>query len=317
MTETTQPTQAEADAKAMADAKRGYQGRARASAVSAPAPAAPAPADPPASDAALAEPPVSASPAPAEEPTQTDAPAQPAKSSPEVTELKSTLEDLKAQVKLLAGNGADAKTVREMHGQIGDINRSLKELAAASKKDAPAAEDKLATAIKKLEASADEYPELGKPFLEAIRELQSRVTPAPAPEVQAPPAEAAAPAAPAIDLQAERLAAAQEAAIAALNKRHPDRLQLKETPEFKAFIAKWKTPADRERVRTSWDPLEVAEPFDDFKAMRAAQEVERKRKQDRLEEAAQPRGTNGTPSATQPTDTDLARKGYARYARHL
>lgn len=291
MTDTTTQPAEQTEAQALASAQAGYEGKARASAPAEPTVQAAAP-------LANSEQPASASP---QEPDADDEPnpsAEPAAPS-EAEQLRAQMDDLKAHVRQLSANGADGNTVRKMHGEIGEINRLVKQLATASTKDTPAAEDKLAAALKRAEATAAEYPEIGGPFFEALKELQSRI----AQPAEPKPAEVKSPS----DMQQQRMKERQEEAIRALDEVHPDRHQLKDSPEFKAWFAK-KPPEYQKKVTTSWNPAVVAEPFTDFKAYRAA----RQRKQEQLDAAVQPTGTPTTPQPTTIPDEQGAFIGYNR-----
>jgi hypothetical protein len=282
----TPVAEVDAEAQAIADAQVGYSGKARAQAPAEPV----APVKEP---TALADP---ATPASDLDPDdeQPDPQAQAAKPDPTAVVTKQ-LEDLKAQVRELKASGADAETVRKMHGDIGEINRTLKQLKALEK--APA-DDELAAALKDAETVAGEYPELAGPLVKAIKAIQSR-QPA-APETQETPA------AQPVDVQAVRALAQQEAAIKALDEVHPDRHQIKESQEFKAWFAS-KPPEYQKKVTSSWNPAVVAEPFTDFKAYVAAQQ----RKKDRLAAAVTPQGLpRSAPTAI--SDEEAARIGYER-----
>lgn len=287
-----------AEAQAIAEAQAGYDGKARAQA---PAPEV-KPAEQPLPDTASAS-------ASEEEPEpETDVQADPALS--ETVQLKSQLDDLKAQVRRLESNGADKETVRKMHGEIGEINRYVKQLATASHKDAPAAEDRLAAALQRAEATAAEFPEIGGPFLDALKELTSRLPAAAEPEqdtqTEATKEEEGDPVA-TPDQRAEMEREMQERiAIKSLDEVHPDRHTIKETKDFKDWFAA--KPAEyQSKVKTSWNPAVVSQCFTDYKATVAA----RKRKQERLEAAATPQGlSRSTPSAI--SDEEAARIGYER-----
>jgi hypothetical protein len=283
-TQETQTTEVDAEAQAIAEAQAGYLGKARAQ----------APAEPVAKDVSTAALPDAATPASDTDPDEPDPQAQPTPPDPTAA-VTQQLEDLKAQVRELKASGADAETVRKMHGDIGEINRTLKQLKALEK--APA-DDELAAALKDAETVASEYPELAGPLVKAIKAIQSRQPAVPdAPDT---------PAAEAVDVQKLRALAQEEAAIKALDEVHPDRHQIKETKEFKAWFAS-KPPEYQKKVTSSWNPAVVAEPFTDFKAYVAAQ----KRKQDRLTAAATPQGQpRAEPTAI--SDEEAARIGYER-----
>ena len=320
-TPATQPTEGQAEAQALAEAKAGYEGRARAAAASAaPAPAQPAASDvqQPAAGEPLAETGTSSSAAAPAAPEQRepDPQAEPAKPTPAEAALKQQLEDLKAQVQELKASGADAATVRKMHGEIGDINRTLKQFAAVKAAEAPA-DDELAAALKSAEAVADEYPDIAGPIVKAIKALQARApAPAVAPEPAQPdPQQQPEPTQASPSAEEERdehgYTKEQRRAIAELDELHPDRFEIKASSEYQAWFANWMTPEYRAKVNSSWNPAVVAEPFTAFKVYRASLQ----RKKDRLDAAATPQGTpqSSTPS-TLPDEAGFER-GYKRAAQ--
>jgi hypothetical protein len=281
----TQAAETQAEAQALAEAQAGYNGKARAQ----------APAEPvaePVQPAALPDQPqASASDAdPGASGTEPEAQAATPDPTAAVTQQ---LEDLKAQVRELKASGADAETVRKMHGDIGDINRTLKQLKALEK-TAPA-DDELVAALKDAEAVASEYPEVAGPLVKAIKALQARQVAAPETPTPEP-----------VDVQRVEALAAERAAIKALDEVHPDRHQIKESQEFKAWFAT-KPPEYQKKVTSSWNPAVVAEPFTDFKAYVAA----RKRNKDRLEAAVTPQGLPRS-APTSISDEEAARIGYER-----
>lgn len=306
MTDTVTQPEVDEEAQAIQEALAGYEGKARAQAPAEPeeksVEAAPLP------DSATEESASDTDP----EPEEANPPAEPA--APDTSALAHQLEDLKAQVKALAERNADAETVRKMHGEIGNINRTLKQLKALEKADAPA-EDEMVAALKDAEAVAAEYEEIAGPMVRAIKALQARL---PAPvveqEEQQPAEEQGEEPDVVTRAEAARLAeqARQEAAIEALNELHPDRLTVKESPEFKKWFATWKTPEYRSKVTTSWNPAVVAEPFTAFKAWQQAQQ----RKQERLDAAATPQGSATRATPTTLPDEEGARIGYERARRH-
>jgi hypothetical protein len=305
-----QPDSAE-EVQAAADAQAGYERRARAGS-SEPAPAASVPAvQPAAASQPLADSvPPSASAEEADPEPAPDLQAEPA--APSAQALASTLEDVRAQLKELRERGADAATVRKMHGEIGELNRTIQQIKALQKAEAPA-DDEFAAALVSAEKVAEEYPDIAGPLVKALKVLQARAqTPAPAavepvtPDLQQQEPTQANAQPGAEDL---RVVAAQEAAIKALDEVHPDRFKVKETPEFKSWFAA-KTPEYQTKVNTSWNPAVVAQCFTDFKASLAA----RKSKQNRAEAAVQP---TGVPQSSQPTvlpDEAGIERGYKRRA---
>ncbi len=312
----TQPTEVQAEAQALAEAQAGYAGKARAAAdTTAPAPVVPAADVQPAAGAPLADSvPLSAS-TPDPEPAP-DLQAEPAKPTAAEAALTQQLEDLKAQVRELKSSGADAATVRKMHGEIGDINRTLKQFAAVKAAEAPAG-DELAAALKAAEGVAAEYPDIAGPIVKAIQAMQTRApASAAAPEPVTPDPQqqgttTATPPADAEERDEHGYTKVQRAAIEALDEVVPDRHAIKDTPEYQTWFAAWKTPEYRKKVLTSWNPAVVAEPFAAFKAHQA----QRKQKQNVIDAAVQPQGSAQAPAATTIPDEAGFTRGYNRAKR--
>lgn len=311
----TQPTEVQAEAQALAEAQAGYASKARAAAeLTAPAPATAA--VQPAAGAPLADSvPLSAS-APDPEPAP-DLQAEPAKPTAAEAALTQQLEDLKAQVRELKSSGADAATVRKMHGEIGDINRTLKQFAAVKAAEAPAG-DELAAALKAAEGVAEEYPDIAGPIVKAIQAMQTRSpasAAAPEPETPEPQQQGTTPAptADAEERDEHGYTKVQRAAIDAIDEVVPDRFEIKASPEYQTWFAAWKTPEYRKKVLSSWNPAVVAEPFAAFKAWQA----QRKQKQNVIDAAVQPQGSAQAPAATTIPDEAGFQRGYARAKRHV
>jgi hypothetical protein len=291
----TQDSQTDAEAQAVQEALVGYQGTARAQAPAQPEEGVDA--GQPLADSATD----TAAPDEGSEVEEANPPAEPARTAAEDV-LTHQLEDLKAQVKALAANSPNAEAVRKMHGEIGNINRTLKQLAT-SKEDAPA--DEMADALAQADLIAQEFPDIAGPLVKAIKVLQSRMPKAPEPQHEEEPETPAEPAAaPAVDAEQERM----QAAIKALDEVHPDRHQIKDSEAFRKWFATWKTPEDRKKAVTSWNPAVVAQPFSDFKAWASAQQ----RRKDRLDAAATPQGVTARAGTTQISDEEAARRGYDR-----
>ncbi len=289
MTDTATPVVDE-EAQALQAAQAGYDGKARAQ-----APAQPEVKAAPVQPLADTAPAASAQDDDGEPDPQAETPKPTAEQA-----VTAQLEDLKAQVRDLKASGADADTVRKMHGDIGEINRTLKQLKALEKADAPAI-DELAAAMQDAEAIGAEYPELAGPLLKALKVMQSRI-PQPKTEGDEPKANEPVP-----DQALAVRQAREQAAIDALNEVHPDRLVLKDTPEFKKWFSGWKTPEYRAKVTSSWNPAVVAEPFSAYKAWLNAQQ----RKQERLDAAVTEKGVpQGGPTTI--SDEEAARIGYER-----
>lgn len=314
-----QLTPEQIEAEALREAQAGYDKTARGT-----EPPAPSPAPAPESNAHTAQPLADQTEPDEEIPggpgAQADPEPEPPKPDP-IAIVSGHLNALRAQVQELASQGGAAAEVRKLHGDIGNINRTLLELQQAAKAkaaDAPESEDELSAALKKAEEVAEQFPEIAGPLVATVKALQAKIAaatpapqatpPAPAPE---PPASQPA-AAPAVDLEAVRTQTRQQMAIEAIDELHPDRHQVKESPEFKAWFGA-KPPEYQQRVLTTWNPAVLSKCFDDFKAHQAA----RKRKQERLDAAATPEGTGGTRGPETITDEQAAWAGYNRQPRRI
>jgi hypothetical protein len=190
---------------------------------------------------------------------------------PTVVTLADELKALKAKV---AAANSDPDAVRKLHGEIGNINRTLKALQAPVKAEAAPADDELAAAIKDAEALAEEMPEIAGPLVKALKASLNRPQPAPVkPE----------------DIDERVTAAVSKAretdAIEALREEHPDFMTVRETPEYKAWLTS-KPPEFQERFNTTWNPAVVARGLTEFKESLKARE----RKQTRLAAAVTPQG---------------------------
>lgn len=291
---TTQQAQAADDAQALAAAQAGYDRKARGN--TPPAESSASVAESPLSDQ-VHTPPQDDKPAPGS--GEPDPQAATAHKPDPIAAVTEQLGALRATVQELAAQGGN---VRKLQGEIGNINRTLKKLEAAKAADAPAAEDELAAALKQAESVAQEYPEIGAPFVKALQALSAKV--ATNQLARAEPDAADQPTAPAVDMEQMRARERQQAAIDAINELHPDRLAINEQPEFKTWLAA-KPPEFQKAFKTTWNPAVLSKGYDEFKASQLA----KKRRQDRLEAATQPQGT-GSSAPTTITDEQAARLGY-------
>lgn len=300
-TETPQVDDSDAEARAAYDRAKS----ARATSTKTPAPAIEAktetgreqvlPADSPPQETA-------AEPEPAPVPQETNASAAPAPQD-RIAELSGVLKGLQSEVKELSKGGTTATEIRKLQGEIGSINRTLKQLSKSD--DAPA---DLAAALAQAEKVADEFPEIARPIVNAIKAMQSAAN-----AVQQPEPEISF--APQVDPQeAERQRtqardeARREAAIESLKEIHSDFWDMKKTPQFQAWYAK-QPPERRSKVESTWNPAVLAKLADDYKAT-LRRKVDN---QQRLDAAVTPQGTTGNPRPTAPSDEELARQAYQRY----
>lgn len=182
----------------------------------------------------------------------------------QVEKLASELENLKAQVRATA---ADPDTVRRMHGEIGDINRTLKNLQKAAPVD-----DELTAAMTDAQKVADEFPELAGPLVKVIKALGA-ARPAPAEQVDISGR-----------VSEEVETRLQKNAIEALQEDHPDYETVRTTPEFLAW-EKTKTPEYQQKLRSTWNPAVVSRGLTEFKDSLKALQAVKQKKQDRLASA--------------------------------
>lgn len=208
----------------------------------------------------------------AEQPAETPAAELPAPDpEPTVSTLAEELKALKAKV---ANTTSDPEAVRKLHGEIGNINRTLKALQNPPKGEEAPADDELAAALKSAEAAAEEYPEVVGPLVKALKASIARQ-----PAAQAQPEDLA-----------ERVTAAvsrarETDAIEALKEEHPDFMTVRDTPEYKTWLAS-KPPEFQERFNTTWNPAVVARGLTEFKDSLK----KREQKQTRLATAVAPQG---------------------------
>jgi hypothetical protein len=183
-------------------------------------------------------------------------------------------DELKALKAKISASSGDADEIRKLHGAVGDINRTLKALQSPAKAEAAPADDELAAALKSAEAAAEEYPEVVGPLVKALKASIARH-----PAVQAQPED--------ID---ERVTTAvsrirETDAREALMEEHPDFVTVRETPEYKTWLAS-KTPEFQERFLNTWNPAVVAKGLTEFKDSLK----KREQKQTRLAAAVTPQG---------------------------
>lgn len=174
---------------------------------------------------------------------------------------------LKAKVKAMTG---DTDAVRKLHGEIGDINRTLKQMQTPV---APV-EDDLTAALKEAEAAAEDFPEVVGPLVKALKMSMARQ-----PTTQNAPEDITG------RISSEVARIRQQDAMETLSEVHPDYETVRETSEYKSWLA-GKTPEFQERFTTTWNPAVVAKGLTEFKDSLKTKQ----RKQDRLAAAVTPQG---------------------------
>lgn len=221
------------------------------------------------------KPPVEIEPIVEEEVADVPPPDEVVAEDPPAVILAAELKALKAKISASSG---DADEIRKLHGAVGDINRTLKALQSTSTKpDEAPADDELAAALASAEAAAEEYPEVVGPLVKALKASIARQ-----PAAQAQPEDLA-----------ERVTAAvskarETDAIEALKEEHPDFMTVRDTPEYKTWLAS-KPPEFQERFNTTWNPAVVARGLTEFKDSLKKQA----QKQTRLATAVAPQGVPG------------------------
>jgi hypothetical protein len=205
---------------------------------------------------------------------------------------ESQLKGLLAEVPELRKFRDDANaTFQKIHGKLGELNRprasfgEFKRLAV----DYP----DLAAALKEDLAEGGSASGIKPEQIEEI--VQARLTPA-LEETKA-------------QLEETRAQLYQMSAIAAVEKKHPDRLELKATPDYTLWLES-KPEKFRKEFLGAWEPDTVIAGLDDFKEWRkkaatAAESTERKKS--RLEAAVvAPSGTHQAHQSKLPDSAGLS-----------
>lgn len=185
---------------------------------------------------------------------------------PSITSLAEELKTLKAKV---ASSASDPEVVRRMYGEIGNINRTLKQLQTSETPDSD-----LSAALKEAEKVAEDYPEMAGPLVAALKASLKNQTKAEPVDIDAR-----------VDHIVEQRLRAKD--IQTLEEAHPDRLEVYKSEEFRTWLAA-KPVAFQEKVNTTWSPIVASKALDEYKASLKAQE----KKQERLAAAVAPQGTS-------------------------
>lgn len=311
--EVLDPAEAAAEAEAAAAALAGYQARAKAPALPAPAAVVAEAPEPSVSgndgaDHATATPAAAAQPAAVPDLLDEDDADDDADAPTSLESALAQLKELRASVK--AANGS-AEAIRRLNGEIGSINRTIKELAkaapAAPAKPAPApADDELAAAMKEVDGAVHAFPEVGGPLAAALKAVAARtaaaqpgLTPEQVTEI----------------VQQQVEAAKQQEAVNSLAKVHPDFKTVQQTPAFQKWLAAQPAAYATELVDT-WDAAFVSDGLSKFKAELQRQQKERDTKKNRLAAAVTPprSGTTKGQPSTIPDEEGL-NVGYNKHRR--
>lgn len=218
--------------------------------------------------------------------------------------LEERLQSFKEEVRAIASNG-DPAAVRKLHGEIGDINRKLKQLEP---KPAPApapVDEELTAAMEGAERVAEDFQEFGGPLVTALKAVV---------KAGSRPQEQQGITQEQINAQiesraAELLAAEQDRqrneAVSVLKVDHPDFDTLMRSPEFEAWRVS-KPAALQETIRHTENPLLAARFLSEFKETQRAQQ----QKQNRLASAVTPKGVAAPPAQSKLTDEEQLWAGY-------
>lgn len=203
-----------------------------------------------------------------------------------------TVSDLSAELKALkekvASSHGDADSVRKLHGEIGNINRTILEM----QKPPPApVED---TDAAELDALIEEYPDLVGPLVKTLRATQAQLA-----QLRNPSDD--------IDQRvSQKIAdARQNEARETLAIEHPDYESLPGTPEYENWLSS-KAPEFQEKFRTTWNPAVVSRGLTEFKESLR----QRESKQERLANAITPKGVSRKAGASTLSDEDALWAGY-------
>lgn len=208
-----------------------------------------------------------------------------------VNDLADELKALKSKV---ASSAGEPEAIRKLHGEIGNINRTLKQLQTPA--SAPDSDD-LSAALKDAEAVAAEYPDLAGPLVKVLKASIAAKAVTEAPDISA--------AVTAAVTERKRLDD-----IEALTDEHPDYRDIYASQEFKTWLST-KPAAYQDKLNNTWNPAIASKGLSEFKDARKAQERNKKR----LEAAVAPQGMQqrAQPS-TLPDDAGFT-AGYSKHRK--
>lgn len=216
--------------------------------------------------------------------------------TPELTvdTLAAELKDLKARV---AASHSDPDVVRKMHGEIGNINRTL--LAMQPQAPAPTPDDGDAA----MDASAAEYEDVTGPLVKEIKAMKARMAQQSANQTPE-------------DFDARVSATVtrirEKDAIETLEEDHPDFRTVRDTLEYKSWLSR-KTSEFQERFTKTWNPAVVARGLTEFKDSLK----QRATKQTRLAGAITPQGVPQQVGSSTISDDEALWAGYNKGRKRL
>ncbi len=223
--------------------------------------------------------------------------------------LEEKLAAFKEEVRAIASSG-DPVAVRKLHGEIGDINRKLKQLEPKPAPEPAPVDDELTAAMQGADKVAEDFPELGGPLavaLKAVAKAGNRASEqlGMTQEQINEQIEASAK-----RLQKEADDRRYNDSVVALKAEHPDFATVKDSPEFATWVST--KPADLQNVITYTDnPVLASRYLSEFKDAQRAQQ----KKQGRLANAVTPTGVPApTVAPSKMTEAEEIALGYNKVA---
>ncbi len=243
---------------------------------------------------------IAAEPSTEQEATPETEPEVPAIEEQPTVKVEDLAEELKALKVKVSSSAGDPDAIRKMHGEIGNINRTLKQLQTPA---AAPDSDELSAALKDAEAVAEEFPEMAGPLVKALKAAKAAID---AKTSSTPPNPAEQD-----EIIAKKVAERKRLDdIESLADAHPDYLEISASTEFQTWLAT-KPTAYQEKLRSTWNPVIASKGFDEFKEARKAQE----RKQNRLAAAVAPQGTQQRAQPSTLPDEAGYEAGYSKYRK--
>lgn len=205
--------------------------------------------------------------------------------------LEERLLSFKEEVRAMASSG-DPAAVRKLHGEIGNINRKLKQLEPKPAPQPAPVNEELAAAMQGAERVAEEFQELGGPLVTALKAV-AKAGNRPQEQQGMTQEEISAQ----IEARAAQLLAGEQErqrndAVKVLKIDHPDFENVMRSKEFDAWVKA--KPADlQETIIHTENPLLAARFLSEFKDSQQKQQ----KKQGRLASAVTPTGVSAPTAA--------------------
>jgi hypothetical protein len=217
----------------------------------------------------------------------------------EAPTVDDTIKELKAKISELDGTPG---SVRKIYGELGNIQRTLKQLQEQPKPASGTSNAEVLAAIASAEKVAVEYPELTGPLVAALKVLSK----------QQPMTVSS----PTIDVESavrDGIAKVHKTeAIEALKLAHPDYVTVRETPEYKEWLTA-KDEAFRNTFTKTWNANIVSNGLTEFKTWREAKAQAAKAvKTTRLEAAITPKSDGPATGPSKLPDSAGLAAGYNR-----